>query len=161
MHLSQSCSDAALAAAAAEANALGVAMNVAVVDAGANLKAFLRMDRALIGSIDVALKKARTSALFGMRTEEVGEFCKPGGTSPGLDSTNGGLVVFAGGVPLLGSGGDLCGAVGVSGGSVAQDSRVAAAASAAARSIVEKEEVTWHIAQRPGQEQPAPLPPHS
>ena len=87
MDISQSYSDAALAAAAAEARALGVPMNVAVMDAGANLKAFLRMDGALLGSTDIALKKARTAALFGMNTEAVGEFCKPGGTSPGLDAS--------------------------------------------------------------------------
>jgi uncharacterized protein GlcG (DUF336 family) len=130
--LSQSYSDAALAAATAEARAIGVPMNVAVLDAGANLKAFLRMDGALLGSIDIALKKARTAALFGMNTEAVGEFCKPGGTSPGLDATNGGLVVFAGGIPLRAPGGELLGAVGVSGGSVEQDFQVASAAAAAA-----------------------------
>jgi uncharacterized protein GlcG (DUF336 family) len=129
--ISQTCSDAAVAAAAAEARAIGVPMNVAVLDAGANLKAFLRMDGALLGSIDIALKKARTAALFGMNTEAVGEFCKPGGTSPGLDTTNGGLVVFAGGIPLHAPDGKLMGALGVSGGSVAQDFQVASAAAAA------------------------------
>lgn len=131
MDISQSLSDSIIAAAAAEARSIGVPMNVAVLDGGANLKAFLRMDGALLGSVDIALKKARTAALFGMSSEAVGEFCKPGGTSPGLDSTNGGLVVFAGGIPLRAPDGTLVGAVGVSGGSVAQDARVAAAAAAA------------------------------
>ena len=133
MKISQALTDAVLAAAEARANAIGVPMNVAVLDSGANLKAFLRMDGALIGSIDIALKKAKTSAIFGMNTEAVGEFCKPGGTSPGLDATNGGLVVFAGGIPLRDDGGNLVGAVGVSGGSVAQDFDVAQAAAAAAQ----------------------------
>lgn len=132
MDISQTCSDAVVAAAAAEARAIGVSMNVAVLDTGANLKAFLRMDGALLGSIDIALKKARTAALFGMNTEAVGEFCKPGGASPGLDATNGGLVVFAGGIPLRAPDGRLIGAVGVSGGSVAQDFQVASAAADAA-----------------------------
>lgn len=131
MDISQSLSDSVIAAAAAEARSIGVPMNVAVLDSGANLKAFLRMDGALLGSVDIALRKARTAALFGMSTEAVGEFCKPGGTSPGLDSTNGGLVVFAGGLPLRAPDGTLIGAVGVSGGSVAQDLQVAAAAAAA------------------------------
>lgn len=131
MDLTQSRSEAAIAAAAAEARAIGVPMNVAVLDSGPSLKAFLRMDGALLGSIDIALRKARTAALFGMNSEAVGEYCKPGGTSPGLDSTNGGLVVFAGGIPLRGADGSLIGAVGVSGGSVAQDAQVAAAAAAA------------------------------
>lgn len=140
MDISQTCSDAAVAAAAAEARAIGVPMNVAVLDAGANLKAFLRMDGALLGSIDIALKKARTAALFGMNTEAVGEFCKPGGTSPGLDTTNGGLVAFAGGIPLRAPDGRLMGAVGVSGGSVAQDFQVASAAAAAALAVQEVKE---------------------
>jgi uncharacterized protein GlcG (DUF336 family) len=118
--ISQICSDATVAATAAEARTIGVPMNVAILDAGANLKAFLRIDGALLGSVDIALEKAKTAALFGMNTEAVGEFCKPGGTSPGLDAINGGLVVFAGGIPLRTSDGKLIGAVGVSGGSVAQ-----------------------------------------
>jgi uncharacterized protein GlcG (DUF336 family) len=131
MDISQARCDAVLAAAEAKANEIGVPMNVAILDSGANLKAFLRMDGALIGSIDIALKKARTSAIFGMNTEAVGEFCKPGGSSPGLEQTNGGLVVFAGGIPLRDIEGNLIGAVGVSGGAVAQDYEVAQAAAAA------------------------------
>ena len=110
---------------------IGVPVNIAVLDAGAHLKAFSRMDGALLGSIDIALGKARTAALFGMTTEAIGEFCKPGGTSFGLEQTNGGLVVFAGGVPLVGQGGAVIGAVGVSGGAVAQDREIAVAAAAA------------------------------
>jgi uncharacterized protein GlcG (DUF336 family) len=150
--------EAIIAAAAAEANAIGVPMNVAVLDSGANLKAFLRMDGALLGSVDIALKKARTAALFGMRTEAVGEFCKPGGTSPGLEVTNGGLVVFAGGIPLRARDGGLIGAVGVSGGSVAQDAQVAAAAAAA----LEGREEAWSIV-TPERQEPSVqlLQPHS
>ena len=131
MELSQAISDAAISAARAKSDVIGVPMNVAVLDSGAHLKGFLRMDGALVGSIDIALRKAKTAALFGMNTEAVGEFCKPGGTSPGLDATNGGLVVFAGGIPLRDGEGRLVGAVGVSGGSVAQDYQVAEAASIA------------------------------
>jgi uncharacterized protein GlcG (DUF336 family) len=120
-----------ISAGEAHAAEMGVQVNIAVLDAGAHLKAFGRMDCALIGSIDIALNKARTAALFGMRTETIGEFCRPGGTSPGLEQTNGGLVVFAGGIPLVGPGGSVIGAVGVSGGSVAQDREIAEAAAAA------------------------------
>lgn len=132
MEISQACCDAILAAAQAKAKEIGVPMNVAILDAGANLKSFLRMDGALIGSVDIALKKAKTSAVFGMNTEAVGEFCKPGGSSPGLEQTNGGLVVFAGGIPLRDVKGNFLGAVGVSGGAVRQDFEVAEAAAAAA-----------------------------
>lgn len=121
---------AIVAAGEARAAALRVPVNIAVLDAGAHLKAFGRMDRALIGSIDIALNKARTAALFGMPTEAIGEFCRPGGTSPGLENTNGGLVVFAGGIPLTDADGIVIGAVGVSGGSVTQDREIAEAAAA-------------------------------
>ncbi|WP_312165614.1 heme-binding protein [Phenylobacterium sp.] len=120
-----------IAAGEARARDIGVPVNVAVLDAGAHLKAFARMDGALLGSIDIAVNKARTAALFSMRTEAIGEFCKPGGTSFGLEQTNGGLVVFAGGVPLMDAGNVLIGAVGVSGGAVAQDLEIAQAAAAA------------------------------
>ena len=149
MDISQARCDAVLLAAEAKAAEIGVPMNVAILDSGANLKAFLRMDGALIGSIDIALKKAKTSAIFGMNSEAVGEFCKPGGTSPGLEQTNGGLVVFAGGIPLHGDDGSLIGAVGVSGGAVAQDLTVAQAAANALRGGLQ-----WEIAEA-GQPQPA------
>jgi uncharacterized protein GlcG (DUF336 family) len=111
-------------------------MNIAVLDAGAHLKAFSRMDGALLGSIDIALGKAKTSALFGMTSEAVGEFCKPGGTSPGLELTNGTLVVFAGGVPIRDRNRTIIGAVGISGGAVEQDRQVAQAAADAVHSAI-------------------------
>lgn len=135
MAITQSQADAAIAAARLAADAIGVPMNIAVLDDGANLKAFARMDGALLGSVDIALGKARTAALFGFNTEALYEFCKPGGTSPGFERTNGGLVVFAGGVPVRDPDGRLLGAVGVSGGAVAQDLGVAEAAAAAARAL--------------------------
>ena len=117
-----------IAAGEARAQAIGIAVNIAVLDDGAHLKAFSRMDGALLGSIDIALGKAKTAALFQMATETVGEFCKPGGGSPGLEQTNGVLVVFGGGLPLTAPDGTFLGAVGVSGGAVAQDMDVAQAA---------------------------------
>jgi uncharacterized protein GlcG (DUF336 family) len=122
-----------ITAARAAATELRVPMNVAVLDAGAHLKAFFRMDGALLGSLDIAISKAKTAALFGMTTEAVGEFCKPGGSSPGLELTNGVLVVFPGGVPIRDGAGILIGAVGVSGGAVDQDRHVAEVAVASAR----------------------------
>jgi uncharacterized protein GlcG (DUF336 family) len=137
MGLTEEIAQAAIAAARKAASGIGVPMNIAVLDAGAHLKAFARMDRALLGSIDIALGKAKTSTLFGMTSEAVGEFCKPGGSSPGLELTNGTLVVFAGGVPIRDRGGALIGAVGVSGGAVEQDRLVAEAAAEAAQSAIE------------------------
>jgi uncharacterized protein GlcG (DUF336 family) len=100
MGITQAQADAAIGAARAAALAIGVSMNIAVYDDGANLKAFARMDGALLGSLDVAMGKARTAALFGFNTEALYDFCKPGGTSPGFENSNGGLVVFAGGIPV-------------------------------------------------------------
>lgn len=119
-----------IAAGETRARQIDVPANIAVLDAAAHLKAFSRMDGALLGSIQIAISKARTAALFFMRTEAVGEFCKPGGTSPGLEQTNGGLVVFGGGIPVRDAAGAVIGAVGVSGGSVTQDLEIAEAAAA-------------------------------
>jgi uncharacterized protein GlcG (DUF336 family) len=119
-----------IAAARKAAEGMHVPMNIAVMDAGAHLKAFERMDGALLGSIDIAVGKAKTSALFGTRTENLGEYSKAGGPAPGLELTNGGLVVFAGGVPLTSKDGTVIGAVGISGGTPSQDGEVASAAAA-------------------------------
>jgi uncharacterized protein GlcG (DUF336 family) len=134
MSLTEQTVERAIEAGRAAAREIGVPMNIAVLDAAAHLKSFVRMDGALIGSIDIALGKAKTAALFGMNSEAVGEFCKPGGSSPGLELTNGVLVIFAGGVPIRDGTGALLGAIGVSGGAVAQDAHVAHAAAAAAHS---------------------------
>lgn len=131
MSITQAQADAAIAAARQAAATIGVPMNIAVYDEGANLKAFERMDGALLGSLDIAMNKARTAALFGFNTEALYEFSKPGGTSPGFENSNGGLTVFAGGIPVRDGEGRLLGAVGVSGGAVAQDYQVALAAAAA------------------------------
>lgn len=120
---------AILDAAEAKAAELGVRANIAVLDEGAHLKAFTRMDGAVLGSIDVALAKARTSALFGITSQAVWDYCKPGAPAPGLERSNGGLMTFPGGVPLVANGA-LVGAVGVSGGSPAQDAEIAIAGAA-------------------------------
>ena len=85
------------------------------------------MDGAWLGSIDVAMKKARTSVLFEAETQAVWEVCKPGAQAHGLERTNDGLVTFAGGIPLKAADGKLIGAIGVSGGQVDQDYEVAGA----------------------------------
>ena len=123
--------EAMITAAQAHAAQLGVPVHVAVLDAGAHLKAFSRMDGALLASLDVAIKKARTAVLFDCGSEAVWDYCKPGGPAPGLELTNGGLAPFAGGIPIRDRSGQLLGAVGVSGGSVPQDLAIAQAAAAA------------------------------
>lgn len=120
-----------VAAAAAKAAEIAVPMNIAILDAGGHLKAFLRMDGAVLGSIDVAMKKAKTAVLFEVASEAVWEYCKPGAPAQGLELTNDVLVTFAGGMPLRTSEGELLGAIGISGGAVSQDARVAGAGAAA------------------------------
>ena len=118
-------------AAEMKANQIGVPVIVAVVDAAVHLKAFVRMDSAVLGSIDVAMKKARTAALFECSSEAVWEYCKPGAPAHALELTNDGLAPFPGGIPLRDADGRLLGAVGISGGAVAQDLEIAQAAAAA------------------------------
>jgi uncharacterized protein GlcG (DUF336 family) len=122
---------AVLQAATAKAKEIGIAASVVVLDAAGHLKAFSRMDGAWLGSIDVAMKKAKTSVLFEMKTQDIWEVCKPGAQAHGLELTNDGLVTFAGGIPLKTPGGELLGSIGVSGGQVSQDSEIATAGSTA------------------------------
>ncbi|MHC5027220.1 MAG: GlcG/HbpS family heme-binding protein [Planctomycetota bacterium] len=117
------------AARAASAN-LDTKMNIAIVDAGGNLNAFARMDGAWLGSIDIAIKKARTARYFDMNTGDIGGLSQPGGPLFNIEHSNGGLITFPGGVPIR-SGGHIVGAIGVSGSTVENDHAVAAAGAAA------------------------------
>lgn len=114
-----------------KARDLGLPVVIAVLDAGAYLKALRRMDGALLASIDVAIRKASTAVLFEANSEAVWEFCKPGAPEPGLELSNGGLAPFGGGIPLKSGDRMMIGALGVSGGTVAQDVEVARAGFAA------------------------------
>jgi len=116
------CMDAALA----KSKELGVKMNIAVVDSGANLKAFARMDGAWLGSIDIAIKKAKTARFFDMATEKIGQISQPNGELFNIEHSNGGLITFGGGIPIR-CNGEIIGAIGVSGSSVANDILVAQA----------------------------------
>ncbi len=120
-----------LTAGAARAIRIGVPVNIAVLDAGAHLKAFLRMDGAVLGSIDLALKKAKTAVLFATTSDSVWEYCKPGAAAHALEHSNGGLAPFGGGIPIKAADGTLLGAIGVSGGAVPQDTEIAEAAASA------------------------------
>jgi uncharacterized protein GlcG (DUF336 family) len=118
-------------AAMQKAEDIGQPMNVAVVDNGRDLKAFARMEDAWLGSIDIAIDKAFTSASFLMPTEDLTEMTQPGQPLYGLEATNNGrVVIFAGGIPLMRDG-EVAGAIGVSGGTVDQDQEVAEAGVAA------------------------------
>ncbi|MCH8158108.1 MAG: heme-binding protein [Nitrospinae bacterium] len=114
-----------------KARAQKTKMNIAVVDAGGNLKAFVRMDGALLGSIDIAQRKARTARLFNVPTSVLGGMTQPGQPLYGLEESNGGLITFGGGIPLRNKAGVVIGAVGISGSSVENDVAVAEAGAAA------------------------------
>jgi uncharacterized protein GlcG (DUF336 family) len=118
---------AVIAAAQAKAKEINTKMDIAVVDAGGNLKAFVRMDGAWLGSIDIAVKKAKTARDFDMNTEEIGKLSQPGGPLYNIEHSNGGLITFPGGVPLKDGDGTIIGAVGVSGSVVENDHAVAVA----------------------------------
>jgi uncharacterized protein GlcG (DUF336 family) len=117
-------------AAKSKADEIGVAMNIAVVDESANMKWFIRMDNAILASVDISIKKARTSCLCGMDSGEVGKLSQPGGPLYNIELTNGGLVTFPGGLLLRDSEGKITGAIGVSGGEVHEDYAVASAGAA-------------------------------
>jgi uncharacterized protein GlcG (DUF336 family) len=114
-------------AAKAKAQEIGVPMNIAIVDEGANLVSFHRMDNAWLGSIDISIKKAKTAHFFDMDSGEIGKLSQPGGPLYQIEHSNLGLITFPGGVLLKDGSGKIVGAVGVSGGSVEQDHEVAAA----------------------------------
>lgn len=118
---------AAVAAALQKAQQLGVAEDVAIVDAGANLKAFARMDGAWLGSIDIATRKARTARFFDMETGALGKLSQPGGPLYNIEASNGGLISFGGGIPLRTAAGEVIGAIGASGSTVDNDVAIAQA----------------------------------
>ncbi len=105
---------------------MGVKMNIAVVDAGANLVAFARMDGAWLGSLDISIKKAKTARFFDMPTGNIGGLSQPGGPLYNIEHSNSGLITFPGGIPLK-QGDEIVGAIGVSGDSVENDHIVAEA----------------------------------
>lgn len=107
--------------------ALDTKMNIAVVDGGANLVAFARMDGAWLGSLDIAMKKAKTARYFDMNTGVIGELSQPGGPLYNIEHSNNGLITFPGGVPIKNGAGEVIGAIGVSGSSVENDHAVAEA----------------------------------
>ena len=116
-----------ISAAEMKATELNTKMNIAVLDRGNNLKAFLRMDGAWLGSIDIAVKKARTANSFDMPTGNIGELSQPGGPLFNIEHSNDGLITFPGGLPVPADDGSIIGAIGVSGSTVEDDHLVAEA----------------------------------
>ncbi|MCZ6835460.1 MAG: heme-binding protein [Planctomycetota bacterium] len=132
MDISADQARAAVEAAKTKAEAINTKMDIAIVDAGCNLKAFLRMDGAWLGSIDISIKKAKTARFFDMPTGAIGELSQPGGPLFNIEHSNNGLITFPGGVPIKAADGTIIGAIGVSGSSVEDDHAVATAGAEAA-----------------------------
>lgn len=120
-----------IAAAEAKAIEIGQPQDIAVVDAGGNLKAHVRMDTANIGSIHISINKAYTSIAFQCQTKDLSDITRPDQDLYGLNDAHGGrIVVFPGGIPLVRDG-HIVGAIGVSTGTIEQDQIVAEAGAAA------------------------------
>lgn len=117
----------AIEAAKQKAAEIGTLMNIAIVDAGANLTAFVRMDGAWLGSVDISMRKARTARYFDMPSGEIGKLSQPGGSLYNIEHSNGGLITFPGGIPIKDAQGEIIGAIGVSGSTVENDHTVAQA----------------------------------
>lgn len=127
MNITLEQAEKAIAAAKNKAVEIDTKMDICVVDAGANLVAFARMDGAWIGSIDISHKKAKTAAWFTMDTAALVDAVQPGAPLYNIEHSNGGLITFPGGVVIKNSNGEIIGAIGVSGSSVENDHTVAVA----------------------------------
>ena len=120
-----------IAAAEKRAEKIGQPMNIAVVDGGGNLLAHVRMDGAMLGSIDISINKAFTARAFDLQTKDLGDNSQPGNQFYGIHVSNHGrIMIFAGGIPINRDG-HIVGAIGVSSGSGEQDQTVAEAGAAA------------------------------
>ena len=116
------------AAAIAEARKNQWTMAIAIVDTAGDLVYFERMDHTQVGSVDVAIAKARAAARFKRPTKAFQDALAAGGEGWRILSLDGAVAV-EGGLPLM-SGGKIVGAIGASGGTSQQDG-VSAAAGAA------------------------------
>lgn len=136
--ISTELADVAIKAAIAEADVQGTLMNIAIVDAGGNLKAFCRMDGAFLGSIDISQKKARTARFLNMPTTTLRDAAQPEQELYGIEVLSGGMAIFGGGELIKDADGTIIGAIGVSGSSVANDVAVAKAGAKAVLETLKK-----------------------
>jgi len=114
-------------AAAGEASKKGWPMNIAVVDSGANLVAFLRMDGAQLASIPIAEHKARAAAKFRRPTKAFEDAVQKADLKYIMTLDD--VVASRGGIPLI-EDGKIIGAIGCSGGTGSQDEVVCTAGAA-------------------------------
>ncbi|MEE9437655.1 MAG: heme-binding protein [Saprospiraceae bacterium] len=131
MNITLAQAEKVIAAAKQKSQELGTKMDIAVIDSGINLTAFAREDGAWLGSIDIAIKKAKTARFFNMDTGTIGSLSQPGGALYNIEHSNGGLISFPGGVCIKNAAGEIIGAIGVIGSTVEDDHAVAAAGASA------------------------------
>jgi glc operon protein GlcG len=112
-------------AALAEANKRGWPMNIAVVDSGASLVAFVRMDGAQLASIAIAEHKARAAVKFRRPTHVFEDAVQKSDYKYVLSLDD--VIATRGGIPLI-ENGKIIGAVGCSGGTGSQDELICTAA---------------------------------
>ena len=120
--------EAVIAVASAYAEKMGVPQNIAIVDESGHLVAFRRMDDAKFFSIEIAITKAFAASGARKATKEIGPATQPGAPGYGAQALLGGrFTTLPGGIPLVVKGA-VVGAIGISGGSTAEDQEVAEAA---------------------------------
>lgn len=109
----------------AAARQQGVAVCICVYDDGANMIAFIRMDNTPLGAIDLAQRKAKTSALFRIPSADLGQLSGSGQELWSIEHSNQGLASFAGGLPVYSSTDEFIGAIGISGAKSHEDAYIA------------------------------------
>ena len=127
MNITLAQAEGAKIAAKKKAVELNTKMNICVVDAGSNMVAFVRMDGAWKGPVDISNKKAKTAAWFTMDTADLSPLVQPGTSLYNIEHSNGGLITFPGGVVVKNAEGEVIGAIGASGSNVENDHAVATA----------------------------------
>ena len=127
--LTQRGCQAVLEGAEARARTLGLAFTIAIVDHGGHLLLFSRMDGVHLGTVDIAIAKARCALQFKRPTRIFAEALAAGSVA---FTTLAGVTPLPGGIPLAANG-SVVGAIGVSGAAPEQDEEVAAAGAAALR----------------------------
>ncbi|BFT74021.1 GlcG/HbpS family heme-binding protein [Paenibacillus sp. P36] len=136
-----------------KARQMGLNSDIAIVDEGANLIAFHRMDGARIAGIEISQGKAWTSVAMQMPTANLAQSALPGSPSFGINTTNHGRVtILGGGIPLIHYD-KVIGGIGVSGGTSAQDIEVATAAVNAFNSTMHGARDPWTASARIGSNQ--------
>ena len=131
MQLSSHQAQKVIEGAEGKAREMGLPVVIAVLDAGAHLKAFRRMDGAVLGSIDIALRKARTAVCSRPTARPSGSTANPARRHQASNSPTAAWLRSAAASRSSRPDGQVIGALGVSGGAVAQDMDIAKAGFAA------------------------------